>query len=464
MHILVWESLAASERRAALARPAQESRADIEAVAREVIANVRAGGDEALRAYTRRFDGAELQSFAVTAEELSAAERALTSEQRAALQRAIDNVEWFHRAQTPGRLSLETTPGVRCERVLRPISAVGLYVPAGSAPLPSAVVMLAVPARIAGCPRRVLCTPPGRDGRANPAVLFAARLCGIEAVFKVGGAQAIAALAYGTETLPKVDKIFGPGNAWVTAAKQAVASDPAGAACDMPAGPSEVLVVADESARAEFVAADLLAQAEHDVNAQAILVTPSRALAEAVDAAVQTQLRTLSRRAILEQSLVSSRCIVVKDLETAIEVANEYAAEHLILEVREPRRWLERVESAGSVFLGDWSPEPMGDYCSGTNHVLPTYGYARAYSGLSVLDFVKRITVQELSPAGLRSLGPVAVSLARLEGLDAHAAAVTRRLAVLAASQGSGTFDDPEAREEPASRKGAATRAAGSGS
>jgi histidinol dehydrogenase len=327
---------------------------------------------------------------------------------------------------------LETMPGVRCERIIRPITAVGLYVPAGSAPLPSAVIMLAIPARIAGCPRRVLCTPPRRDGGADPAVLVAARLCGIESVYKVGGAQAIAAMAYGTETVPKVDKIFGPGNAWVTAAKQAVAGDPAGAACDMPAGPSEVLVLADESARAEFVAADLLAQAEHDTQAQAILVTPSRALAEAVAAEVARQTHTLSRRAILEQSLASSRCIVVTDLESGVDVANQYAAEHLILEVREPRRWLEQVASAGSVFLGAWSPEPMGDYCSGTNHVLPTYGYARAYSGLSVLDFVKRITVQELSPAGLRALGPVAVVLARLEGLDAHAGAVTRRLAALA--------------------------------
>src|SRR5215469_8003370 len=433
MRILDWESLSASERRAALSRPAQTARDDVDTLAREVIANVRAGGDEALRAYSRRFDGAELESLAARPEEFSQAERALTSEQRSALERAIDNVEQFHRAQRPDSLTLETTPGVRCERIVRPISAVGLYVPAGSAPLPSTVVMLAVPARIAGCPRRVLCTPPRRDGRAHPAVLVAARLCGIESVYKVGGAQAIAAMAYGTESVPKVDKIFGPGNSWVTAAKQAVAADPAGAACDMPAGPSEVLVIADESARAEFVAADLLAQAEHDTQAQAILLTPSRALAEAVVTAVADQTRTLSRRAILEQSLASSRCIVVRDLERALEVANEYAAEHLILEVREPRRWLEKVTSAGSVFLGAWSPEPMGDYCSGTNHVLPTYGYARAYSGLSVLDFVKRITVQELSPEGLRSLGPVAVTLARLEGLDAHAGAVTRRLAALSA-------------------------------
>jgi histidinol dehydrogenase len=451
MRILIWESLGAGERVAALARPAQQSRAATEALAREVIAAVRRGGDEAVRAYTRRFDRADPAALGVGAEEFSRAERALTFEQRAALERAIENVEKFHRAQIPESLSLETTPGVRCERIIRPISAVGLYVPAGSAPLPSAVVMLAVPARIAGCPRRVLCTPPDRDGRASPAVLVAARLCGIETVFKMGGAQAIAAMAYGTQTVPKVEKIFGPGNAWVTAAKQAVASDPDGAACDLPAGPSEVLVVADESASAELVAADLLAQAEHDPQAQAILVTPSGALAEAVGAAIESQARTLSRRAILEQSLASSRCIVVRDLETALDVANEYAPEHLMLEVGEPRRWLERVASAGSVFLGAWSPEPMGDYCSGTNHVLPTYGYARAYSGLAVLDFVKRISVQELSPAGLRALGPTAVSLARLEGLDAHAGAVTRRLAALAASA---------AGEAPAEATAAAMRSA----
>ncbi|HEV2441223.1 MAG TPA: histidinol dehydrogenase [Steroidobacteraceae bacterium] len=445
MRILDWETLSADERRAALARPAQTARGDIESLAREVIANVRAGGDEALRAYSRRFDGAEPESLAVSAEEFSRAEQELTSEQVSALERAMDNVERFHRAQRPDTLTLETMPGVRCERVIRPISAVGLYVPAGSAPLPSAVIMLAVPARIAGCPRRVLCTPPRRDGRAHPAVLVAARLCGIEIVFKVGGAQAIAAMAYGTETVPKVDKIFGPGNAWVTAAKQAVAGDPAGAACDMPAGPSEVLVIADETARAEFVAADLLAQAEHDTQAQAILLTPSRPLAVAVIAAVASQTRALSRRAILEQSLAGSRCMIVRNLESAFQVANEYAPEHLLLEISEPRRWLEKVASAGSVFLGAWSPEPMGDYCSGTNHVLPTYGYARAYSGLSVLDFVKRITVQELSPEGLRSLGPVAVALARLEGLDAHAGAVTRRLAVLEASQRGPTSADAAA-------------------
>ena len=433
IRIFDWDSLSAADRRAALARPTQDSRADIAAVASEVVNAVRQKGDAALYSYTERFDAVRLETLRVSDKEFSQARGFLTSQQHAALETAIANVHRFHSAQLPQPLSLETTPGVRCERIFRAISTVGLYVPAGSAPLPSAVIMLAIPAQIAGCPNRILCTPPAHNGMANPAVLVAAQLCGITTVFKVGGAQAIAALAYGTDTIPKADKIFGPGNAWVTAAKQLVAADPAGAACDMPAGPSEVMVVADDKARADFVASDLLAQAEHDTQAQAILVTSSRRLAEAVSAEVQEQTQLLSRRAILEKSLAASRCIVVRDVEAAIDVANQYAAEHLILEVEDPRRWLPRIQNAGSVFLGAWSPEPMGDYCSGTNHVLPTYGYARAYSGLSVLDFIKGITVQELSPAGLRNLGPVAVELAKLEGLDAHASAVSRRLDVLEA-------------------------------
>ncbi|HEY0341154.1 MAG TPA: histidinol dehydrogenase, partial [Steroidobacteraceae bacterium] len=317
MRIFDWNALSERERRAALARPSLESRTDVAAVALDVINTVRAGGDAALRAYTERFDGVKLESLAVSREEFAAARKELTSVQIAALERAIDNVSRFHEAQVPKPFAMDTMHGVRCERIIRPIQAVGLYVPAGSAPLPSAVIMLAVPARIAGCPRRILCTPPNRQGFANAAVLVAAELCGIGTVFKVGGAQAIAALAYGSGSVPKVDKIFGPGNAWVTAAKQLVANDSAGAACDMPAGPSEVLVVADDTARPEFVAADLLAQAEHDGQAQAILVTPSRKLAEATAAAIHTQLGGLSRRAILDKSLASSRCIVVSDLETA---------------------------------------------------------------------------------------------------------------------------------------------------
>jgi len=432
MRILDWDRLDSGQRRAALARPQLQSLAEPTGVAREVIASVRHLGDEALHRLTRRFDAVELDALSVAPREFARARRVLEPGQIAALERALANVHAFHAAQMPQPLALDIEPGVRCEQLLRPLSAVGLYVPAGSAPLPSAVIMLAVPARIAACPTRVLCTPPQRDGAAHPAVLVAAELCGIDTVFKVGGAQAIAALAYGTQSIPRVDKIFGPGNAWVTAAKQLVANDPLGAACDLPAGPSEVLVIADASARADFVAADLLAQAEHDPQAQALLVTDSRELAVRVAQALTSALPGLTRRPILEQSLAACRCILVPELDTALAVANEYAPEHLLLQVREPRHWLTRVRNAGAVFLGSWSPEPLGDYCTGANHVLPTGGYARTLSGLSVRDFLKTITVQELSPAGLSALGPTAVTLALLEGLDAHAQAVTRRLGALA--------------------------------
>lgn len=428
MRILDWASLDDTARRAALARPRQAADGDIATVAQQVIDGVRARGDDAVREYTQRFDGVHLEALAVTPGEFRAARSVITSAQTEALERAINNVRTLHAAQQPRPLSLETEPGVRCEQLLRPLDAVGLYVPAGTAPLPSTVVMLAIPARIAGCPRRVLCTPPQRDGRAHAAVLTAAQLCGIDTVFKVGGVQAVAALAYGTHSIPKVDKIFGPGNVWVTTAKQLVAHDPAGAAFDLPAGPSEVLVIADAQARAEFIAADLLAQAEHDTLAQAILVTDSRELAQRVAAQLALQRAALSRSSILSLSLQACRCILVTDLDTAFEVSNAYAPEHLIVQVHEPRRWLSRVRSAGAVFLGAWSPEPLGDYCSGSNHVLPTSGHARTLSGLAVRDFMKTIAVQELSREGLAALGPTAVTLALLEGLDAHASAVTRRL------------------------------------
>jgi len=432
MQIIDWQQLDDAARRAALARPAAALGAEVIEQARAIIAAVRRDGDAALRRYAAEFDGVALDALRVSAAEFAAAETRLDAETTAALRVAIDNVDAFHAPQLPGPLALETQPGVRCERLLRPIGAVGLYVPAGSAPLPSTVIMLAVPARLAGCPTRVLCTPAQRDGSASAAVLVAARLCGIDTVFKVGGAQAIAALAYGTDSVPKVDKIFGPGNAWVTAAKQLVAADAAGAALDMPAGPSEVLVIADDGARADFVAADLLAQAEHDPSAQAMLVTTSATLARDVAAAVRQQQAGLSRREILERSVASIRLIVVPDLDAAVAVSEEYAPEHLIIQTRAPRALLARISNAGSVFLGAWSPETIGDYCSGTNHVLPTYGYARAYSGLSVLDFTRRMTVQELDAGGLARLGPVAQTLAGLEGLDAHAAAVGVRLAALA--------------------------------
>jgi histidinol dehydrogenase len=433
MPILEWQSLSIAEREQALRRPIQQARAEVVAATRDIIAEVRAGADTALLELTRHFDGADLDHLAVSEGEFSTARAALASDARQALERAIENVRRFHQAQVTPPLSVETSPGVRCEQRVVPIRAVGLYVPAGSAPLPSTAVMLAVPAQIAGCPERVLCTPPQADGSANAAVLYVAQTCGIERVFKIGGAQAIAAMAYGTQSVPKVDKIFGPGNAWVTTAKQLISQDPGGAGSDLPAGPSEVLVVADESARAEFVAADLLAQAEHSPDAQVILVTASRQLAENTRRQIERQLTGLSRHEIVRESLRGSRILLVENLAAALEVSNSYGPEHLILQVERPRQWLERVTNAGSVFLGAWSPETMGDYCSGTNHVLPTEGYTRVLSGLSLLDFTKRISIQELTVEGLRELGPIARTLAHLEGLDAHANAVSVRLDALGA-------------------------------
>ena len=423
-----WSRLDGPARAALLARPRAAERAELGREVEAIIAEVRAGGDTALRDLTRRFDGIEVNALPVGEAEFATAEAALAPRALAALERAIANVRRFHAAQLRPPLDVEVSPGVRCQRLDVPLAAVGLYVPAGSAPLPSTAIMLAVPAALAGCPVRILCTPPRGDGAADPAVLVAARRCGIARVFKVGGAQAIAAMAYGTESIPKVDKIFGPGNAWVAAAKLRIALDPDGAALDLPAGPSEVLVIADEGAPPEFVAADLLAQAEHDPSAQVLLVTPSAALAAAVSLELDRQEPALGRRAITARALANARLIVVADLDAAVAVSNAYAPEHLILAVRAPRQLLKQVTAAGSVFLGDWSPEAMGDYCSGTNHVLPTDGHARAWSGLSVESFLKRITVQELTPAGLRDLGPTAIELAGLEGLDAHARSVRVRL------------------------------------
>ena len=431
MRALDWKTLSTAERRTALERPAQRDAARVAREAAEIVAAVRRGGDAVLLDLTERFDGVRLGSLEVSEAEFESAERTLSAAQHRALEVAIGTVRTFHAAQSREPLSLETAAGVRCERMSVPVRAVGLYVPAGSAPLPSTAIMLAVPAAIAGCPQRIMCTAPDRRGAADAAVLVAARKAGVQRVFKAGGAQAIAAMAYGTASIPKCDKLYGPGNAWVTAAKLCVAGDAGGAAADLPAGVTEVMVIADESARADFVAADLLAQAEHGAEAQAILVTPSRALAAAVEREIRMQAQKLSRREILAKSVREMRLITVDSLDGALDIANEYAPEHLILQVLEPRRWLAKVEAAGAVFLGAWSPEPMGDYCSGPNHTLPTYGYARAYSGLSLEDFQKRITVQELTPAGLKALSGTACTLAALEGLDAHAAAVNIRLAAL---------------------------------
>lgn len=437
MQVIDWQQLDAGAQREALARPAAGRSERVRSEARDIIEQVRREGAAALLALTARFDHARLSELQVTDAELAAARSSLPADALAAMERAIANVRHFHAATAAAPVALEVEPGVRCERLIRPLQAVGLYVPAGSAPLPSTAIMLTVPAALAGCPVRVVCTPPRADGSADPAVLVAASLAGATAIFKIGGVQAIAAMAYGVAPLPKVVKVFGPGNAWVTAAKQLVAEDAAGAALDMPAGPSEVMVIADGSARAEWIAADLLAQAEHDPLSQAILLTDSPPVAQATATAVQSQLAALSRQAILRASVAALRIIQVRDLASAFAIAEDYAPEHLIIETTEPRRWLSRVNTAGSVFLGHYTPESMGDYCSGTNHVLPTYGHARAYSGLGLSDFQRRMTVQELSGAGLRSLGPTAVALARLEGLDAHANAVNIRLAANGAAAAS---------------------------
>jgi histidinol dehydrogenase len=423
-----WTSLDGPQREALLRRPAVTNDARVREGTAAIIARVREDGDRALRELTARHDRVELESLRVSKEEVAEATRSLPASAVDAIDVAIANVRRFHEAQLPRSITIETMPGVICERVSHAIEAVGLYVPAGTAPLPSAAIMLAVPAAIAGCPSRVLCSPPRPDGSLDPGVLVAASRAGVTDIYKAGGAQAVAALAYGTESVPKVDKIFGPGNAWVTCAKTLVSGDPDGAAIDMPAGPSEVLVIADADASPEFVAADLLAQAEHGTDSQVVLVTTSSQLAAAVSSELRSQLATLSRAAIAESALENSRIIIVDDLASAVEVNNRYAPEHLILQVTEPREMLPAIRNAGSVFVGRWTPESVGDYCSGTNHVLPTYGFAKTYSGLGVDHFMRHMTIQELSREGLGNLGDSVMTLAGLEGLDAHAAAVSRRL------------------------------------
>jgi histidinol dehydrogenase len=431
MRVATWTTLTPARQSQLLARPALANDANVAHGVAAIVERVRREGDAALLDLTQKLDGVRLRSLEVGDAEIEESGARLSSQQRDAIEAAARNIETFHRPQLPTPIAVDTAAGVRCERVSRPIDSVGLYVPAGSAPLPSTALMLGVPARLAGCGTRVMCSPPQADGRVHPAVLYAARVCGVQRVFKLGGAQAVAALAYGTETVPKVDKIFGPGNTWVTEAKAQVDRDPAGAARDYPAGPSEVLVIADANANAAFVASDLLSQAEHGADSQVLLLTTSAELAAAVVAEIEKQKTQLTRRAIVEAALESSSAIVVPDLRTAFEIANRYAPEHLLLQIHKPREWLLQVRNAGSVFLGPWTPESVGDYCSGTNHVLPTYGFARRYSSLGVGDFLRSMTVQELTIEGLQNIGPIATTLAELEGLDAHASAVSLRLAAL---------------------------------
>jgi len=424
-----WAELDERQQNELLQRPAASQDASVRAATEKILAAVRMGGDDALIELTQRFDKVTVSDFRVSEVEMSQALLQLTADQISAIDLAIANVQTFHEQQVPATLTVETMPGVLCERISQAIDSVGLYVPAGTAPLPSAAIMLAVPAVIANCPEIVLCTPPRPDGKADPAVLVAAARAGVSNVYKVGGAQAIAAMAYGTSSIPKVRKIFGPGNAWVTSAKTIVSTDPGGAAIDMPAGPSEVLVIGDAMASAEFIAADLLSQAEHGADSQVIFVTTDSALANSVQAEVEIQLRELSRAETAALALEHSRVIVAADRASAIEISNRYAPEHLILQIENARDAVPLIRNAGSVFIGRWTPEAVGDYCSGTNHVLPTYGYASTYSGLGVDQFMRHMTLQEVSREGLEKLAAAAVCLAGLEGLDAHAAAINRRLA-----------------------------------
>ncbi|RWX55242.1 histidinol dehydrogenase [Photobacterium chitinilyticum] len=431
MKTVVWQSLSDNQQESLLQRPAITEGANITAIVSDVIADVRQRGDDALLDLTEKFDNIRPETIKVGPDEVDAAAARLSGKMKQALQQAYDNIATFHKAQEQKTLRVETQPGVVCEQVTRPINSVGLYIPGGSAPLPSTVLMLGVPAQIAGCRQAVLCSPPPIADE----ILYVAKLCGITDIYNAGGAQAVAAMAYGTESVAKVDKIFGPGNAFVTEAKRQVSNDFRGSAIDMPAGPSEVLVIADTTADPDFIAADLLSQAEHGPDSQVVLVTPEPSIADRVADAIQRQLAELPRADIARQALGSSLLIVADSLTQCISISNHYGPEHLIVQTRNPRKLVPLLDNAGSIFLGDWSPESVGDYASGTNHVLPTYGYTRTYSSLGLADFTKRMTVQELSADGLQQLAPTVVTIAEAEGLDAHKRAVTIRMDKLQARQ-----------------------------
>ncbi|EKM0378285.1 histidinol dehydrogenase [Cronobacter turicensis] len=425
--IVDWNTCSAQAQRELLMRPAISASESITRTVADILNNVKAHGDAALREYSAKFDKTDVAALNVTPEEIDAAAARLDDKVKQAMAVAVANIEKFHRAQQLAPVDIETLPGVRCQQVTRPVASVGLYIPGGSAPLFSTVLMLATPARIAGCKRVVLCSPPPIADE----ILYAAKLCGVQEVFQAGGAQAIAALAFGTESVPKVDKIFGPGNAFVTEAKRQVSQRLDGAAIDMPAGPSEVLVIADSGATPDFVASDLLSQAEHGPDSQVILLTPDAAMAQAVADATARQLEALPRAETARQALSASRLIVARDLAQCVEISNQYGPEHLIIQTRNARDLVDGITSAGSVFLGDWSPESAGDYASGTNHVLPTYGYTATSSSLGLADFQKRMTVQELTPAGFSALAETIETLAAAEQLTAHKNAVTLRVAAL---------------------------------
>lgn len=405
---------------------AVDNQQDVMEKVRPILDAVKNLKDKAVRDLTTKFDGISLSSFQVSEEEIRKECLNVDSKLKGAINSAIINIRKFHESQKQPVRKIETSPGVICWQRSTPIEKVGLYIPGGTAPLFSTVLMLAIPAAIAGCKEIVLCTPPGKDGKIHPAIILAAHLTGVTRIFKVGGAQAIAAMAYGTETIPKVDKIFGPGNSYVTAAKQLVTLD--GIAIDLPAGPSEVEVMADESANPDFVASDLLSQAEHGPDSQAILVTNSAELAEEVKEKLDEQLALLPRTATIKKALGNSRIILLKTIHDMVSFTNLYAPEHLILAVRNPEDTAKEIVNAGSVFLGHYTPESAGDYASGTNHTLPTYGYAKVYSGVNLDSFCKKITFQEISKKGLKRLGPVIETMAEAEQLEAHKMAVMLRL------------------------------------
>ncbi|MEQ9580852.1 MAG: histidinol dehydrogenase [Arenibacter sp.] len=408
-----------------LKRPTQ-SVSDIEDIVNSVFKEIKAGGDTVVSSYTKKFDGVVLQDALVPAIEIEESNELISIDLKAAIQQAKNNIEKFHKAQKTERITVETADGVQCWQEKRPIQKVGLYIPGGTAPLFSTILMLAIPANIAGCKEIILCTPPNKEGKVHPAILYAANLCGVTKIFKVGGIQAIASMTFGTETIPPVYKIFGPGNQFVTVAKQIATKY--GIAIDMPAGPSELLVMADDTANVAFVASDLLSQAEHGVDSQVILVSTSKTLIDAVEAEVAKQIKDLPRKEIAVKAIANSKLIFVEDEQTAVDLINEYGPEHYILCVQNEEFYLEQTYNAGSVFIGNYTPESAGDYASGTNHTLPTNGYAKQYSGVNLDSFMKSMTFQKISIEGMEAIGPSIELMADAEGLQAHKNAVTLRL------------------------------------
>jgi len=426
--IINWQEISEQQKTDALARPAIADNALLSTQVANILAQVKSQGDKSLFALTEQFDGIALTTLKITAEQVQEARLALTEKRLQAIQTAYSQIKSFHSAQKFEDVFVETCPGVRCTLKTEAIESVGLYIPAGTAPLPSTVLMLGVPAQITGCDRTVLVCPPDKEGKLANEILVAAELCGITEIYTIGGAQAIAALAYGTETIAPVNKVFGPGNRYVTEAKKQLSQQVAGFAIDMPAGPSEVLVIADNDANPDFIAADLLSQAEHGADSQVILLTDSASLIEKVSLELTKQVALLSRRETAEKALKQSRLILTKDLAQAVEVSNRYGPEHLIIQTEDPQTLLTNLRNAGSIFVGAYTPESAGDYASGTNHVLPTYGYSKVVSSLSLADFSRRYTVQEISKTGLSNLAECIIELTDAEGLDAHQRAVTIRL------------------------------------